>query len=68
MAHKRPPKPKLVIRKYRGDDTHSWAVFAVGNPTPVVTGCTRDEARSHKVTLESMYASRCPSQAFEPDS
>jgi hypothetical protein len=65
-----PMIPKLTIRKYGGDDSCSYAVFAIGNRVPIVTGCTRAEARSHKATLEAMYAERArrggsPSTAFE---
>jgi hypothetical protein len=47
---------KLVARKHNGDDAYSWAVFEKGNPTPIVSGCSRSEARYHKSQLEQMYA------------
>ncbi len=38
--------PKVTIRKYLGDDAHSWAVFMDGRPT--VTGLSRREAQYHR--------------------
>jgi hypothetical protein len=56
---------KLVIRKYNGDDSYSWAVFRktdlpkghrgivfCSEAEPIVCGCSRDEAKSYKRTLE----------------
>jgi hypothetical protein len=53
---------KLTVRKHGGDDAYSWAVFIKGNPTPIVTGCSRAEARSHKASLEQMYEERTARQ------
>jgi hypothetical protein len=49
---------RLTIRKHGGDDACSWAVFVKGDLTPIVTGCSRAEARSHKESLEQMYEER----------
>jgi hypothetical protein len=56
---------KLTIRKYDGDDCYSWAVFRkndipkghrgpvfYGEATPIVSGCSRGEARYHKDLIE----------------
>ena len=56
---------KLVIRKYNGDDSYSWAVFRksdipkghrgpvfYGEARPIVSGLSRSEANYHKKTLE----------------
>ena len=57
-------KNKLTIRKYNGDDIYSWAVFKVedvkgirgvvfyGQAKPLVSGCSRNEARYYKDKLE----------------
>ena len=34
------------MRKYMGDDLHSWAVFVDG--IPVINGLSRDEARYYR--------------------
>ena len=59
----------LTIRKYNGDDAYSWAVFKkkdirgikgvifYGQATPLVSGCSRTEAKYHKDKLEEKYAS-----------
>jgi hypothetical protein len=51
---------KIVIRKFNGDDDYSWAVFEAkdikgitgvvlyGDATPIVCGCSKREAQSHK--------------------
>jgi hypothetical protein len=56
---------KYTIRKFDGDDSYSWAIFKKsdlpkghrgivfwGEARPVVSGCSRDEANSHKKSLE----------------
>jgi hypothetical protein len=48
----------LFTRKYEGDDLYSWAVFAKGHSEPLVTGCSRADARYHKRRLEEMYRQR----------
>jgi hypothetical protein len=60
MANKAGP---FVIRKFNGDDRYSWAVFRrgdvrglrgivmFGQARPVVSGCSRAEARYHAATL-----------------
>jgi len=67
----RPPKVKtlLTIRKYNGDDAYSWAVFKkkdirgikgvifYGQAKPLVSGCSKMEAKYHKDKLEEKYAS-----------
>lgn len=50
--------PKLSIRKYGGDDPYSWAVFRSDSPTPIVSGCSRAEAQSHKKEIQRMYEER----------
>jgi hypothetical protein len=49
---------KLTMRKHNGSDAYSWAVFEKGNPTPIVTGCSRGEARTEKANLEQQYAEK----------
>jgi hypothetical protein len=44
---------KTTKRKFRGDDTHSWAVFRKTSFRPVVTGCSRTEAESYQRQFES---------------
>lgn len=51
-------KTELVVRKHNGDDMYSWAVFQPGNPKPLVSGCSRAEAQSHKRTLTKVLAER----------
>jgi hypothetical protein len=46
-------KVRRIVGKHSGGDL--WAVFIKGNPTPVVTGCSQAEARSHKEILELRY-------------
>lgn len=35
-----------------GNDIYSWAVFAVGDREPVVSGLSRREAQYHKRQIE----------------
>ena len=51
-------QPKLSCRKYGGDDIYSWAVFRSDSPVPIVTGCSRSEARSHMASIAQMYKER----------
>ena len=57
---------QFVIRKYDGDDRYSWAVFYrtdlprshqgivfYGQARPVISGCSRREAKSHADSLET---------------
>ena len=57
---------KYIIRKFEGDDSHSWAVFKKsdlpkghrgivfrGEARPIVSGCSRYEASSYKKSLEN---------------
>ena len=56
---------KFTVKKFNGDDIYSWAVFRAedvknipspvmyGQATPIVAGCGRAEADSHKKTLEA---------------
>lgn len=58
-------KTKYTIKKYMGDDSYSWAVFRAGDVKgmrspicdpfirPVVSGCSRSEAKYHKQQLEA---------------
>lgn len=48
----------LTTRKYGGDDAYSWAVFSKLHPEPLVTGCTRSDARYHKARLVEIYRER----------
>jgi hypothetical protein len=50
--------PEVYIRKYGGNDSLSWAVFARGNPTPIVTGLSRREAQYEKTKVKLMLAER----------
>jgi hypothetical protein len=50
--------PKLTVRKHNGDDSLSYAVFAVGNRVPIVTGLSRREAYSHKARYAERAAKR----------
>ena len=55
---------KYTCRKYDGDDLYSWAVFKskdvkgtrgvifYGEATPIVSGCSRNEANYYKKSLE----------------
>jgi len=55
---------KYTIRKFNGDDSYSYAVFKsndikglkgiimYGQATPIVSGCSRNEAKSYKTQLE----------------
>ena len=55
---------KYSIRKYEGDDEYSWAVFLskhvkglnkqifYGDATPIICGCSKEVANSHKRGLE----------------
>jgi hypothetical protein len=56
---------EYTVRKCAGNDMHSWAVFRKreirgrnrrvimpGQAVPVVSGCSRAEANSHKRYLE----------------
>lgn len=54
----RAKSPKLYIRKWGGDDLYSWAVFRSDHPTPVVTGCSRTEARSHMESIRQLMEER----------
>lgn len=58
QVNRNSPVPKLTVRKHNGDDPLSWAVFAAGNPTPIVTGLSRDEARAEKGRIAQMYRER----------
>lgn len=49
---------KLTVRKHNGDDAYSYAVFEKGNPTPIVTGCSRADAKYHKSDIERMWEER----------
>ncbi len=49
---------KLTMRKWMGDDAYSWAVFQAGSPRPIVSGCSRPEARSHMQSLAAMFKER----------
>jgi hypothetical protein len=51
-------KRSLTMRKWMGDDAYSWAVFQVGAATPIVSGCSRSEARSHMQTITALYKER----------
>ena len=50
--------PKVTTRKWGGDDAYSWAVFVEGQTKPVVSGLGREEARSHKGTVEKLLRER----------
>lgn len=51
---------KVTVRKFNGDDEYSWAVFRAkdvkgikgvvmyGDATPIVSGCSKQEAQSYK--------------------
>ena len=55
---------KYTIRKFNGDDSYSFAVFRTndikglkgvvmyGEATPIVSGCSKNEAKSYKTQLE----------------
>lgn len=55
---------KASIKKFNGDDDYSWAVFRLkdvkgikgvvmyGDATPIVCGCTKREAQTHKKMIE----------------
>lgn len=55
---------KYSVKKFNGDDDYSWAVFRYkdvkgirgvvmyGQATPIVSGCSRREAQSHKKAIE----------------
>lgn len=43
---------KVTIRKYKGDDSCSWAVFRSDRVTPIYTGCSRREAEYFKRVTE----------------
>ena len=57
-------KPKVSVRKFNGDDEYSWAVFRTKDikgikgvimcedATPIVAGCSKREAQSHKKHIE----------------
>jgi hypothetical protein len=38
----------FTIRKYRGDDAYSWAVFRKSGGGPIVTGCGKREAENYR--------------------
>jgi hypothetical protein len=56
---------KFVVKKFDGDDQYSYAVFEAkdvkgikgvvmyGEATPIVCGCTRQQALSHKRDIEN---------------
>ena len=58
-------KKKCTIKKFEGDDSYSWAVFRAadvkgmtgvifsGDASPLVTGCSRDEANHYKKQFEN---------------
>jgi hypothetical protein len=46
------PKKRFYIKKYRGDDKYSWAVFDERQYQPVCTGCLKREAEFHRDQLE----------------
>lgn len=48
----------LSIRKWMGDDAYSWAVFRRDSPVPIVSGCSRAEAKSHMQTIKALYEER----------
>jgi hypothetical protein len=55
---------KYTVKKFNGDDDYSWAVFRTkdvkgikgvvmyGQATPIVSGCSKTEAQSHKKHIE----------------
>jgi hypothetical protein len=55
---------KCSVKKFNGDDDYSWAVFRYkdvkgkkgvvmfGEATPIVSGCSKREAQSHKKRIE----------------
>jgi hypothetical protein len=60
-----------TTRKYNGDDSYSWAVFHKkdlpkghrgivfhGEARPVVSGCTRENARYHAQQLTKALSAR----------
>jgi len=61
---------KLVVKKFNGDDQYSYAVFNAkdvkgikgvvmyGEATPIVCGCSRQEALSHKRNIENYNRGR----------
>jgi hypothetical protein len=49
------PKKLFMIRKFGGDDSHSWAVFDVRGGRPAVTGCTKREAEYHRDALDKKF-------------
>lgn len=53
-----PKAPRVSIRKYRGNDSGSWAVFIEGHPTPVESGLTRIEALAQKLVHQRRLAER----------
>lgn len=42
------PKPKVVTRKYNGDDQYSYAVFVDGKVVPELTGLNRPQATFYR--------------------
>lgn len=53
-----PKAPRVTYRKYRGNDSHSWAVFIEGRPGPVESGLTRTEAQYAKLAHQRRLAER----------
>lgn len=49
----KPTKPKSLytIRKWRGDDSYSWAVFRKGAFTPIYAGLSQSSARNTRDQL-----------------
>ncbi len=52
-------KTKFTCRKYNGDDLYSWAVFRKGDPRPIVTGLSRQQASYYKARFEKEASEKC---------
>jgi len=46
-------KPKIIAKKYQGDDCYSWAVFRDGDP--FITGLSRSEAKYYRDEEKKKY-------------
>ena len=45
-------KEKVTMRKYHGDDSHSWALFIDGQSEPVVSGLSQRMAKWYRKQIE----------------
>jgi hypothetical protein len=46
--------PRIIARKYNGDDSYSWAIFVEGQSYPIIAGLQKNEVPYYKKQVQEL--------------